>query len=176
MGCVARRLGEGLRGHELGHAPAFRAHIGKYRSLIPSLALLFHLIETVMQRERSIAVPLGALNLAIRWGDFLEAHARKLYARELAFGFETAVALLEHIQRGEVPDGSTTRDIYRNQWRGLSDRDEVAAALDILETYGWVMVQRHQASRDGGRATTRVLVHPKMSAVSGCTETAYGGN
>src|SRR5437868_1417108 len=39
------RLEHRLRSKELATAPAFEAHVAKYRSLMPSLALVFHLLD-----------------------------------------------------------------------------------------------------------------------------------
>jgi hypothetical protein len=42
------------RGTELQDMPAFEAHLGKYRSLMPSLALIFHLLSTYATSATSI--------------------------------------------------------------------------------------------------------------------------
>jgi putative DNA primase/helicase len=42
-------LEQRLRGDALKEAPAFEAHLGKYRSLMPNLALIFHLLDTSLQ-------------------------------------------------------------------------------------------------------------------------------
>ena len=44
------RLETRLRSSELQGRPAFESHLAKFRSLVPSLALLFHLIEVVARK------------------------------------------------------------------------------------------------------------------------------
>jgi hypothetical protein len=84
-----------LRSEELGTTPTFESHVAKFRSLMPSLALLFHLInvaETFAPFATSVdghsgeilveqipPVSLKAAQLAAAWVDFLECHARKVY-------------------------------------------------------------------------------------------------
>ena len=44
----------------------------------------------------------------------------------------------------------TARDVYRNQWAGLSDRAAVADALDMLAAHGWLT---EATIETGGRPT-----------------------
>ena len=60
-----------LRSKELRESPSFAGHLAKYRSLMPSLALLFHLIEAVDRGTRG-SVSLGNARLAAAWCEFLE--------------------------------------------------------------------------------------------------------
>jgi len=55
--------------------PAMEAHLAKFRSLMPSLALIFHLVD-----NESGPVGEPSTKRAIRWTSFLEAHARRVYA------------------------------------------------------------------------------------------------
>ena len=63
-----------LRGGDLH--PALESHLAKYRKLIPALALIFALIDTPGAR----AVGERELLRAMAWGDYLRAHAERLYA------------------------------------------------------------------------------------------------
>jgi hypothetical protein len=60
--------------------PAIEAHLAKYRSLIPSLALLIHLADG---GENPVGV--DALERACAWGDYLESHAG-LNIEKLSYG------------------------------------------------------------------------------------------
>ena len=55
------------------------SHLAKYRSLLPSLALLFHLIDGVDTGRRG-PVSRAAAAQAAAWCEYLAAHARRLYA------------------------------------------------------------------------------------------------
>src|SRR5262249_15075557 len=64
---------------------AVEAHLSKYRSLMPTLALLFHLLDIAdgrVQRHWQSSVQdvsLEAAQLAVKWCDFLSDHARRIY-------------------------------------------------------------------------------------------------
>jgi len=148
-------LEQRLRSEEM--APALEAHIAKYRSLMPSLALLFELIDTE-DLPRSV----GKLSArrAVKWCEYLESHAGRLYASAEKPAMEGARALLKRIRKGDVKNGSSAREIYRGRhWSKLSTPEEVSAALAALEDYGWLRVQKVET---GGRPTTRLRLHPSL--------------
>ena len=152
-----------LRDKSLEAYPAFAAHVGKYRSLAPSLALIFHLLAVVSGRDEAGPVSEDALVLALNWVDFLELHARKVYAAELNGKVLAAHALARRIKRGEVLDGMSVRDVARKEWHGLTLRDRSAtlleAALSELEQASWLRVA---SEATGGRDTRVVRLHPEL--------------
>jgi hypothetical protein len=158
-----------LRGSELNSTPAFEAHLGKYRSLMPSLALIFHLInqtaETaepfsgVNSEKFSSQVSQEAVELAADWCDFLEEHARVIYQAEVSPGRTAAHLLAERIKAGRVRHGDPVRDIYNHKWSGLSTSAQVLNGLEVLEAAGWVRVVIQQT---GGNPTTLVHLHPDL--------------
>jgi len=148
-----------LRGGEFDDAPVFESHMAKYRSLVPSLALLFHLAD-----ESSGPVTTQALELAMEWGQFLEQHARKLYAAELSPGIDAAHALLRKLQSGAVPDETAVRTVKQHEWSGLTDSRQVDAALDNLESAGWLRLEERIT---GGRPSPLIRVHPSLTSNRG---------
>ncbi len=151
-------LEERLRSDALAATPAFEAHLAKYRSLMPSLALLFHLIDWAAAGEGG-PVSLAAAKLAAAWCEYLEAHASKVYSAELTPGVDAAHALASKIKAHDIADGVTVRDIYRRHWKGLSAPNTVKAALDVLEAAGWVRVE--DAATEG-RPSEIVRLHPEL--------------
>ena len=145
-----------VRSTELESAPAFEAHISKYRSLMPSLALLFHLIE-VADGASPGPVSLSAAQLSATWCDFLEAHARKVYAVELYPGMEGAYLLARKIEQGAIRDGDSVRAIYNHHWSGLDTPGQVNSALETLREAGWVRVDDLET---GGGRSQIVRIHP----------------
>ncbi len=57
----------------------WRSHVAKYRSLMPSLALIGHLIDGVAGGPTG-PVSGGAAARAVAWCEYLQGHARRLYA------------------------------------------------------------------------------------------------
>ena len=73
--------------------PAFESHLAKYRSLMPTLALLFHLMDLSAHKDAGARISSGAAEMAVEWCDFLEMHARKVYAYTVDAGIRSAHAL-----------------------------------------------------------------------------------
>jgi len=150
-----------LRSDEL--VPALEAHLAKYRSLVPSLALIFHLIECVDGTAEGGAVGLGPALQAAAWCEYLKTHAERLYSSAQNPAMKAARALLERIRKGDVKDGSTVREIYRKQWAELSSSETVHKAAEVLEGFGWLRIE---TIKTRGRSTTKVCLHPALRAKS----------
>jgi Protein of unknown function (DUF3987) len=157
-----RRLETRIRAGDL--PDAFASHLAKYRSLVPALALLFHLIANDPADPECVgAVGEEPTWQAIAWCEYLESHARRVYASAISPSLERAITLLKHIQRGEVLDGCSIRDIYVHGWEHLTTLDETENALQTLEAYGWVRVEKQKTEGPrGGRPTKVVHLHPSL--------------
>ena len=157
-------LEQRLRAPGMIPTPAFESHLAKYRSLMPSLALIFYLVE-VVGTEEIRAVDLAAVQRAADWCDYLEAHARKIYAAELQPDITAAHALASKIEAGAIQDGTTRRDIYRSHWTGLSTPETVSSGLGLLEKHHWLrLVEEKQEGR--GRPSEIILFHPELRRVA----------
>ena len=95
-------------------------HLAKYRSLMPSLALIFHLIAAADQTisgpgfvltEEQKEISLSHAQQAAEWCDYLETHARRIYGLSANVAIESAKRLLEKIEDGLLLDGFTARDV-----------------------------------------------------------------
>jgi putative DNA primase/helicase len=150
-----------IRSEEVKAAPAFEAHLSKYRSLFPKLALIFHLVD-VADGARPGPVALKSAQLAAAWTEFLEAHARKVYAEELAGNVSAAHALAEKITNGKVIDGMAVRDIGRREWSGLKSSGRVFEAAESLEALGWLRVETVDT---GGRPSDVLRLHEKFRSI-----------
>lgn len=151
----------GLLGSRFDH-DALRAHMSKYRSLMPSLALLFHMIGVVDGASPSNAISLEAAQRSVEWCSLLEGHARRIYALVLSSKVSLARHILQHIQRGDLKSEFAPRDVYRNQWAGLVKPADVAEALRILEDFGWLRSFNTSSGERGGRKGVRYVVHPAV--------------
>ncbi len=133
-------------------------HLGKYRSLMPSLALLLHLVAVADGSAHVGNVSAEAAMMASEWCDFLEAHARRIYA--MATDGATDGAQLVAARLGQLPDPFTARDVYRKQWSGLSSPADAEAALARLEERNWIRAEDEPANEKGGRPMTSYWKHP----------------
>ncbi|HEX5731676.1 MAG TPA: DUF3987 domain-containing protein [Blastocatellia bacterium] len=147
-----------LRSGRIEH-PALEAHLSKYRSLMPSLALLFHLIDRADGRTDQDAVSLDAAAKAAAWCSYLLEHAKRVYGMAINAAAHLAKSLAEHIRQGDLPDPFTARDVYRKHWTGLTNAKEAAEPLELLADLQWV---RPVEIKTGGRSTTHYLINPKV--------------
>ncbi|MBZ0153297.1 MAG: DUF3987 domain-containing protein [Planctomycetes bacterium] len=136
----------------LEHA-AIESHISKYRSLIPSLALLIHLAEGGNGPVRA-----DAMTRAIAWAQYLEPHARRLYGLSLGNHLECR-AIAKHILAGDLEDGFDARKVYRSGWSQLSDPTAVEAGLEQLIGLGWLDEQLRPTR---GRTATIYRINPRI--------------
>lgn len=145
------KLTETIRKTEHG---AIASHYGKYRSLVPSLALIFHLAE-----GHSGPVGEAALSRAIRWATFLKKHAARIYHYSIRSDARAACALGEAIKAGKVKDGFALRDVRRKGWAGLTSQLLCQQAIDILVEHNWLSVERMESN---GKAVERCRVNPAL--------------
>lgn len=126
--------GEGLEGA-----------LSKFRHHVPALALGLHVIDG---GTGPVTLPptLRALALA----EYFESHAKRLHSSGRRMIVRAARTIIEKARAKELGEAFTARDVYRNQWAGLSDRMAVADALDMLVSLGWLT---EVTIETGGRPT-----------------------
>jgi hypothetical protein len=118
------------------------AHLAKYASLMPSLALIDHLVDVGTG-------PVGIVSVekAIRMCEYYRGHAERVFAPRIAVDLNAARLILTKIKSGAVAGRSgeplrfSPRDIYRAGWAGLTDKDEVKKGIECLEEYGYVQTE-----------------------------------
>lgn len=118
--------------------PALESHLAKYRSLMPSIALIFYTVEALSKGQSLTSVTQEAATQAVAWCAYLESHANRLYSSAKDPAMEAARALLDRIKKGNVQDGFALRDIYRKQWSQLNSSDLVHQGAKILIDFGWL--------------------------------------
>lgn len=138
--------------------PVMEAHLAKYRSLAPSLALLCHLADVGHS-------PVGAeaMERAAALCDYLESHARRAYDVVLRADLSAARALGEKLLKGHLPNPFSLREVYRHAWSGLSTRVSALAAVEVLEDLDWLRAEQRTT---GGRGSTLYHINPKIGARS----------
>ena len=149
-----------LRNGEMSDVMA--SHLAKYGSLMPSLSLIFHLVEHCGRQELG-PVSLDAAEAATAWCDVLEAHARRVYLSCADGDISVAVSLAERIKES-LPNPFTFRQVAQKGWTGLGSVDDARKAVGILEDRGWVKIVEvsSQDAARGGRPSEQVWINPKM--------------
>jgi putative DNA primase/helicase len=150
-----QELEDRIRAPDSEEHPAMLAHLGKYRSLFPKLALVLHLADGQVG-------PIGR-NAAIRasvWTEYLEAHARRIYHTATNRAMQSAAALANKIKAGKLADGFTKSDVLVKEWAGLRTAEEVGTALTVLRDMNWLTAIEDR--RTGGRPAERFYISPKV--------------
>jgi putative DNA primase/helicase len=126
--------------------PAIVSHLSKYRKLIPSLALINHLCE---YGEGGITEK--SLLRAISYSEYLESHARRIYASATRPDIDAAKTMLNKLDGGKLSNPFKARDIYIKGWTGLDTSQKVQSAIDLLIEYSHLTVEELIT---GGRPTS----------------------
>ncbi len=142
--------------------PAFVSHLSKYLRLMPALSLLFHLVDCASKGVLSNEVSDIFAEMAIKWCDFLEAHARKVYAIVERQEIRHAEALKRRIAKGDVQDGMSIRDIANRCWAPFGGDAELIrkAITGVLEPHGYCRLEFVKAHT--GRPSEVIRINPKF--------------
>lgn len=137
------------------NSESVQSHLSKYRSMVPSIALIIHLANGEVG-----PVGLESLLQAIGWEAYLRSHARRVYAQAGNTDIESARELGRHILNGDTGQEFTLRDVWhRRHWSHLSNREETEKALFELEDLNWIKSKRINT---GGRPKIVYKVNPKL--------------
>ncbi|WP_341232037.1 YfjI family protein [uncultured Methylophaga sp.] len=130
--------------------PLMLEHFGKYRSLMPSLALIFHCLDCIDKGFKGSIGPSSA-DLAVKLCEYLESHARKIYAVAEKPEVAAAIKLCGKIKEKTLPSPFTAKNVYNKGWFGLKNRSEVEAACSLLVDEGWLKSHLSHSATNGGR-------------------------
>ena len=145
-----------------GEPECIEAHLAKYRKLVPALALLIELADRAAIPDKlaephpSVTEP--AMLRAAAWAEYLETHARRVYAAATQGDLLAARALADKIRAGRLPDPFRPRDVYRQDWQHL-DADGSRCAIEILEEHHWL---RAELVQTGGRPSLICRLNPRI--------------
>lgn len=144
---------------------AVESHLAKYRSLVPSIALLLHLAD-----DLNGPVGLGQLEKAIGWARYLESHAKRIYSIATNPDVACGRVLARKVLAGAVKDRFSLRDVYRPNWTGLGTREDALRAVSHLLDLDWL---REVKEPSGTGYKTVYAINPKvrgMEAPFGATD------
>ncbi len=102
---------------------------------------------------------------AVAWCEYLQAHARRLYASVTDAVRVAAALLAAKLTHGRLPSPFTAREVYRNEWTGLTEPRVVQGALECLEELGWLRPNAVRA-HEGGRSSVHFHINPRLATVA----------
>jgi len=141
-------------------SPLMVEHLSKYRSLMPSLALIFHLIDIADGQATGGVSSMAALN-AMFWCEYLETHARRIYGMVGDTAQRAASELAKKIKQGRLQDSFTVRDVYRKGWHLLNKKNTELACEELVAA-GWLKENMQEAGKQGGRPVIVFRINPKV--------------
>ena len=120
------------------------SHLTKYKSLMPSLALIIHIVDC----DHMGPVGKEAAVKAVAWCEHLESHAYRIYGAAANPATHSASLILNRKDR--LPHPFRIKDIQQKGWAGLSETRTVKNAVRELAESGYV---RRLKMETGGRPT-----------------------
>lgn len=149
-------------------------HMMKYPKTIPSLALIFHLVDCIEHQANLGRIGMNALNAALKWHSMLETHMTRIYSLVTDSANIKAAYLSEKLLNMAksstdktdetlwINGGFTARQLVRKGWKGLTDSDDVQNALEVLLEQKWLDWQEVPSTGQGGRPTERYYINPRI--------------
>ncbi len=132
------------------------SHLSKYRSLVPSLALIFAVSDNITG-----AIPVKYVKQAVGWADYLRPHAERAYSCTTRPDTRHARALLAKITDGSITEGFKPADVYLKGW-SLLDRPGTAKATDLLTELGHLLPDENRST--GGRPSLTFHINPQAKS------------
>lgn len=139
-----------------------KTHLSKYRSLIPELCLIFHIMDSTIDNSFKFQnISKATLERAITFSNFLREHMKIAYDLKTNKD-DLALSLLAKIKTGDLFDGMTVRELQRKGWSGLTDNNSLWFSLQILAERNIIRTVRVPASAKGGASKQVIKINPKL--------------
>lgn len=142
-------------------------HFAKFPSLMPSLALIFHVVDCA---ESSVAVPTStnkrlvsadAARMAVCWCEYLMSHAKRIYGLLDTVNVDSARELLRRLKKRDLDDGFKLRDVYRKKWSHLTTPELAEAAVSELVVRHY-LEEVMPSPKPGRPEAPHYLINPKI--------------
>lgn len=129
--------------------PSVESHLAKFRSLMPSIALILQIADD----HGAQCVSEQYAMQAVCWCEYLKAHAIRIYSLGTDLALSNAHTILN--RRDKLPKLFKVRDVTSKKWAGLPDKKAVEAALDLLLEHNYIQSEVVATNGPhGGRPST----------------------
>jgi len=132
--------------------------LAKSRSLLPKLALIFHLTGEGMEEE----IPLAEAQRAAQFCAYLEAHARRVYGCVASGPLRLAAALGQQLRRGRLGNRFCVADVYLQGWASLDTAERARVAIAVLVDAGWVRRSCVPAGQRRADPSEQYMINPAI--------------
>lgn len=142
-----------------GYPGYWESHLGKQSKVIAVLAIILHRLKEIFYDKPSNEVDLDTLLAALKIQQYYLEHARRCYESVSGGAVNDAEVILELLSKKRLPERFKAQDIYHQGLGGLSDSTRVRAALELLQGFDWVAVQKIGGKT--GRDNEYWVLHPR---------------
>jgi hypothetical protein len=161
---IQRHQKEKLEGNDKG---IIVEHLSKYRSLMPSIALIDHIISTADSKKPLGDVSLESAEKAAAWCAYLEAHARRIYGMALNGNFKStaqpskADVLLAWLRKQSESHSNPLSRRFMLRYSRLRTSKELDPVLSDLVDMGYI----EAAQKNAFRVTSQAALSSNASLV-----------
>jgi hypothetical protein len=136
--------------------PSLESHLAKYKTQVAAYALISNVCDV------KTGGPVGemAVKRSIAFCDYLETHARRIYGAVIMAEVVAAGEILKRIRRGDLKEGFGARDVYRQGWTGLGEREVVTEGLAMLVDRNYLRVETRKT--EGHRPSFHFQINPAV--------------
>ncbi len=149
--------------------PSIESHLSKYKSLIPSLALIFEVCDTPNIKDSINDIKVGEVSLmrSFAFVEYLEKHVMRIYDISTKPHIEMSRLILDKIRDEKLTSPFTNRDVSRPQWRGLTNSKHTSNSLGYLVSEGYLKEASTTPSIRGGVVKNKYYIHPSIQKFLG---------
>ena len=124
------------------------SHITKYRSMVPSIALLIELANN----QNATVITESSIVKAVQWANYLVTHAKRIYGIQDPASI-IADKLLD--KKSKLTKDFSPAEVKQKGWSGLATIDEVKQGIELLVDHHYLIPKLGQAGSNGGRPSER---------------------
>jgi hypothetical protein len=124
------------------------SHVTKYRSMVPTIALLIELA----QDQNAYEVSEASIVKAVQWSNYLITHAKRIYGIQ-----DKAAIIAEKLvdKKTKLPKNFSPSEVVQKGWSGLTRTEDVKQGIDTLVKHRYLIPMSSSAGTKGGRPSER---------------------
>lgn len=138
-----------------------KTHLSKYRSLIPELCLVFHIMDSDLREDFKFSdIKKDTLMKVIFFSEFLKKHMCVVYGFKDS-QLDLAQLLIKKIASHQLKNNMTVRELQRKGWSGCTDSKQLWFALNTLIENHFIRVDTIRSPK-GGASKQVIKINPKL--------------
>lgn len=141
------------------HPGYWESHLGKQAKAVAVLTIIIHRLKEIISDTQSDEVTLDTFQAALLIQSYFLEHGKRCYESISGGAVSDAETILNLLRQSRLPERFKAQDIYHQGLGGLSDSTRVRAALELLQDYGWLAIEK--IGGKSGRNKEYWILHPR---------------